>query len=120
MTTPESMTNNITVPSGIPRIQQFARSFIVPSTCVLCLDQILDVGSEYVLLDFTENGGIKYQTILFLHSYQIGYVITITMVDMKSEELIKRSHRLTNDICDWVIIEADFLFPNDNSKKTNR
>jgi len=117
MITNETIADNSPIQSGIPRIQQIARAFIIPDTRILCLDQILEVVDDYILLDFTENAGMEFHPVKFLHATQQGYTISITMVDMESKELIKRRHRISNDICDWIIIEADFLFPNPHLKK---
>jgi hypothetical protein len=88
-------------------LQKFASAFIIPIPCVLCEDKLVKVGDTYDLVDFLDNGELYVRSVKFMNAYMRGYVVVIVVLDMKAGELIKRRHRLNNDIlpCNWVLTD---------------
>ena len=99
--------------------KHLVNAFLIPSPCILIQDKIVMAGDIYDLLDFDNHGGILPHTIQFWNAYQTGFVFTIVVLDIKTGEILKRSHRL-NDLnlqCDWVLIMHDYLNPVLTSKE---
>ena len=103
---------NPTPESGVTSsLQHIENAFIIPLPCVLCDNNIAVVREVYNLLDFDNHGGIDARTVQFWYAYQYGYKVTIVVLELKTGQMLKRSHRLNNDTlpCDWVLIDFDFL-----------
>ena len=109
MSTHEPIINHFTNSGTTKVLKHLANAFQITLPCVLCLDKLVKVREIYSLLDFDDLGGILNHTVLFWYGYQTGFVVTIVVLELKTGELLKRSHRIDNDVCNWVIIEYDFL-----------
>ncbi len=92
-------------------LQHFENAYFIPAPCILCQDKIVKVRDIYDLLDFDDNGEINYRTVQFWTAYQTGFVVTIVVLEMKTGELLKRSHRLNNASlpCDWVLLNLNYF-----------
>jgi hypothetical protein len=102
------------------KFHHFAGGFLLPIPCIICDNNIVYVGDLYDLLDFLDNGGLNFRTVRFFHAYMKGNIVTIVVLDLKSGELLKRSHRLNNDTlpCDWVLVEEN-LFQSKSETQSN-
>ena len=71
----------------------------------------------YDLVDFLDNGEIVVKKVKFFDAYVIGYKVSIVILDTKTGELLKRSHRLNNASipCDWVL--TDLFYRMSKSKE---
>lgn len=87
--------------------------------CIITIDNIVDVGGKYDLVDFLENQEFVVTRVKFFQAYVTGYKVTIVVLDIKTGEIMKRSHRLDNDTlpCDWVLTDL-FTKPESNYKQT--
>jgi len=110
MTTHESISDKIeTMLSG--RFQHFDGGFRVDLPCVITDNHNLYVQDLYDLLDFLDNGGSYVRTVRFWHAYLKGYQVTVLLLDLKTGELLKRSHRINNETlpCDWLLVQDDVV-----------
>jgi hypothetical protein len=91
--------------------QHFVGGFVLPIPCILCENNIVYVQDEYDLIDFFDKGRINVRTVRFWHAYLKGYHVTLILLDLKSGELLKRSHRLNDNVlpCDWVLVKDDIF-----------
>ena len=111
MLTQEQLTSSTKVPNGF---QHTVDKFLLCFPCIITMDNIVNVGGLYDLLDFLDNREIAVTNVKFLEAYATGYRVTIVVHDTKTGEMLKRSHRLNNDTlpCDWVLTD---LFTNPES-----
>jgi hypothetical protein len=91
--------------------KHFVGGFVLPIPCILCENNIVYVQDEYDLIDFLDNYGINLRKVRFWHAYLKGNMVTIVVLDLKSGELLKRSHRLNDNVlpCDWVLVKDDIF-----------
>jgi hypothetical protein len=120
MSTQEQFSNN-SKPSTLTTntFKHIMNAYQIPAECVLCLDKLLKVSNIYSLVDFEDNGDIISRGVQFWHAYQKGFYFTVVVLELKTGDLLKRSHRL-NDFrlpCNWIIVEYDFLNPVITSKE---
>jgi hypothetical protein len=94
-------------------LNQFVGSFVIDLPCILTDYKTLFVNDIYSLIDFSDNGGIVERAVRFFDAYLSGYIITIVVLDLESGELIKRKHRLNNNVlpCNWALMDTDYLNP---------
>ena len=87
--------------------QHFVGGFVIDAPCNLCKNKTVYVHDLYDLIDFTDNGGFNVRKVRFFHAYLKGFKVTLALLDMKTGELLKRSHRLDNDelACNWVLTD---------------
>ena len=112
MNSKEQVTGNSPNTLRTNTFKHLVNAFQIPAPCILCLDKLVSVTDIYSLIDFDDHG-IYQRAVQFWHCYQTGFVFTIVVLELKTGELLKRSHRL-NDVrlpCDWVLIEYDYLNP---------
>ena len=109
MRTQEPITSSTKAPTGF---QHTADKYLMCFPCVICIDNIVYVGGLYDLLDFGDNGDIAVTKVKFLEAHTAGYRVTIVVLDIKTGEMLKRSHRINNDehVCDWVLTDL-FIKP---------
>jgi hypothetical protein len=88
-------------------LQHYESTVKIPIPCVICDDKIVEVQGIYDLVDFLDNGEIVVKKIKFWTVYQNGFTVTIVVLELKSGELLKRSHRLNNANipCNWVLTD---------------
>jgi len=91
--------------------------FYIDVKCIFTENKILNVNEVYDLLDFGDNGEIYYRKVRFWHATLKGYTLKIFVLEIKSGELLTRTHRLKtdNDVCDWVLCSEHF-FDNSDEK----
>lgn len=94
-------------------LQHYESTVKIPIPCVICDDKIVEVQGIYDLVDFLDNGEIVVKKVKFFDAYVIGYKVTIVILDTKTGELLKRSHRLNNASipCDWVLTDLFYRMP---------
>ncbi len=117
---PNKLISDFNPDSGTTKLlQHLENAFVIPAPCILSQDKIVKVRDIYDLIDFDDNGGINIHNVQFWTAYQNGFTVTIVVLELKSGELLKRSHRLNNDSipCDWALIEFDFLNRMPDSKE---
>lgn len=110
------MKPEVPVPDSNPcatGFHQFAGGFVIDLPCILTDFKTVFVNDIYSLIDFCDNGGMVERAVRFLDAYLSGYVVTIVVLDLESGELIKRKHRLNNNVlpCNWVLTYTDYLKP---------
>jgi len=112
MLTQEPITTSSKAPNGF---QHTVDKFLLSFPCIICIDNIVNVGGIYDLVDFC-NGEIVVTKVKFLDAIQKGFRVTIIVLDIKTGELLKRSHRLDNDelVCHWVL--TDLFIPKSESE----
>ena len=91
--------------------------FYVYVKCIFTENKTLNVHEVYDLLDFRDNGDIYYRKVRFWIATLKGYTLKIFVLEIKSGELLTRTHRLNtdNDVCDWVLCSEHF-FDNSDEK----
>jgi hypothetical protein len=94
-------------------LQHLENAYIIPAPCIISHDKIVEVQGIYDLVDFLDNGEIVAKKVKFFDAYVIGYKVTIVILDTKTGELLKRSHRLNNASipCDWVLTDLFYRMP---------
>jgi hypothetical protein len=120
MTTQEQLTSSTKSPNGF---QHTTDKFLLCFPCIICIDNIVDVGGLYDLCDFGDNGEINVTKVKFLEAYTNGYRVTIVVLNIRTGEILKRSHRIDNDTlpCHWVLTdlftepEAEEVLLNDSN-----
>lgn len=97
-------------------------SFYIDMPCILAVDHLVKVNDIYYLLETLNNGEINVRNVKFFHAEKKGFIITIIVLDLETGELLKRSHRIKNDMlpCSWLLIASDYLFPESEDEKTIR
>ena len=110
------MKPEVPVPDSNPcatGFHQFVGGFVIDLPCVLTDIKTVFVNDIYSLIDFCDNGGMVERAVRFFDAYLSGYVVTIVVLDLESGELIKRKHRLNNNVlpCNWVLTYTDNLNP---------
>lgn len=100
-------------------LQSFKSAFVVPIgfKCIICKDNIVKVADLYDLIDFGDRGKIYPKKVRFLNMYLKGYTLTIVLLDLKAGEMLTRSHRIDNDICNWVLMDVDVFNPKTDKKE---
>lgn len=118
MTTKDQITSRKKEPKGF---QHTIDKFLLCFPCIITNDNIVDVGGLYDLLDFGDNGEIVFATVKFLEAYKTGNKVTIVGLDIKTGDLLKRSHCYNNDAlaCNWVLTDLFTKPENNNESKRN-
>jgi hypothetical protein len=82
-------------------------------------NKILNVQQVYDLLDFRDNGDIYTRKVRFWHATMKGYTLKIFVLEIKTGELLNRTHRMNSDyeICDWVICGEHFFDRKNSDEK---
>jgi hypothetical protein len=95
------------------KFHHFVGGYVLGLPCIITDNSTVFVHDDYLLFDFSDNGGITERKVRFFEAYLRGYVATIVVLDLKSGELLKRRHRLNNDDmpCDWVLTDTDIFEP---------
>jgi len=85
--------------------------FYRKSECIITKNNIINVQQTYDLLDFLDNYEIYKRKVRFWHATLKGFTLKLFVLDIKTGELLHRSHRMNTDyeICDWVIMDTDVL-----------
>lgn len=98
-------------------LQSFKSAYVIPSSlkCFISSEEIARVGKVFDLVDFSNDGGIKYRRISFLRAYLNGYTLIFVLLDIKARKILNRSQRIDNDVCDFVIMDTDVFEPKHNS-----
>ena len=108
-------TNSDTIVSTT--FHRFKGGVVINIPCNLCdnNNHTLFTNDIYTLLDFGDNGSIVEHAVKFFDAYLEGYVVTIVVLNLKTGELMKRKHRISNDNlpCNWLIMDTDYLDPKD-------
>lgn len=117
MTPQEPITASKEAPTGF---QHTVDKFLLRFPCIICIDNIVDVGGIYDLVDFHDEK-IDVTKVKFFDTYVSGYRVTIVLINIKTGEIIKRSHRLNNDSlpCDWVLTDL-FTKPEYNKESKSQ
>ncbi|MBN1182363.1 MAG: hypothetical protein JXB49_08765 [Bacteroidales bacterium] len=89
---------------------QFITAYIIHDPCVITDNQILKVNGKYDLVDFLEDTKIHWVEVRFVNATKISNTLTITVMHLKTKEIIQRSKQIDKDVCDWVITN---IFPPD-------
>lgn len=97
--------------------KRLIRAYIVNAPCVITNGNILEVKSIYDLVDFLDNLEVELIRILFLDCRQEGDKLIITALDLKSKQLIRRSHNINGSVCNWAV--TDLFPPSDEEVKVN-
>jgi hypothetical protein len=94
---------------------KFSSGVLINIPCNLSDNHTLFVNDIYTLLDFGDNGSITEHAVKFFDAYLEGYVVTIVVLDLKTGEILKRKHRISNEDlpCNWLIMDTDYLDPKD-------
>jgi hypothetical protein len=116
----------------IPRVfQTIARGFIITAPCIICQHQLVIVANEYSLLEFYNNGEIKFRTVTFVNVLQEGLKLKIFVLDMKEKKLLQCTHYINESTCNWVLTdlfqskqqllndEHDLVLDNNADKKSD-
>jgi len=101
-------------------LQSFKSAFIIPNSykCIICRDNILNVGEKYDLINFLDKGEINVKRVTFLNAYLRSDRLTIVALDLKKGKLITRNNRIDIELpCDWVLIDTDVFEPKLYSEK---
>lgn len=96
------------------QFHQFAGGFVLSGLpCIITDSKTVYFNDIYLLIDFGDNGGITEHAVRFFDASLRGYVVTIVLLDLKSGELIKCSHRINIDAlpCNWVLTDTDIFEP---------
>ena len=110
MTTHESISDKIENLLAC-KFQHFDGGFRIDLPCVITDNHTLYVQDLYDLVDFLDNGGFYIRTVRFCNAYLKGYQVTLVLLDLKTGELLKRSHRINNETipCNWVLTQDDVV-----------
>ena len=94
---------------------RFNDGVLINIPCNLCDNHTLFVNDIYTLLDFGDNGSITEHAVKFFDAFLEGYLVIVVILDLKSGEILKRKHRISNDNlpCNWLIMDTDYLDPKD-------
>ena len=119
MTTKNQITSRKKEPKGF---QHTIDEFLLCFPCIITNDNTVVVGGLYDILDFGDNGEIAFATVKFLEAYKTGNKVTIVGTDIKTGDLLKRSHCYNNDglACNWVLTDLFTNPENNNESKSNR
>ncbi|MCB8999327.1 MAG: hypothetical protein H6540_04565 [Bacteroidales bacterium] len=82
---------------------QFITAYIIQDPCVITDNQILKVDGKYDLVDFLEDGEIHWVEVRFVNANKKDNNLSITVIHLKTKEIIQRSKQIDKDVCDWVI-----------------
>ena len=82
---------------------QFITAYIIQDPCVITDNQILKVNGKYDLVDFLEDGKIHWVEVRFVNANKHGNTLTITVMHLKTKEIMQRNKQIDKDVCDWVI-----------------
>ena len=115
MTTQEPITSNRKSPNGFQHKRNLS---LVCFPCIITIGNIANVGGLYDLIEFQSNFDVLVTKVKFLDSYVTGYRVTIVVLDIKTGEILKRSHRLNNNDlpCDWVLTDLFKSKPEPNTE----
>ena len=104
----ESISDNIETLLAC-KFKHFDGGFLIDLPCIITDNHTLLAQDLYDLVDFLDNGGFYIRTVRFCNAYIKGYQVTLVLLDLKSGELLKRSHRINNETipCDWVLTQDD-------------
>ena len=104
MTTQQQLTPSKETSNGF---QSTVDKFLLCCPYIITIDNIVDIGGLYDLVDFGENGEIVVTIVKFFYAYVTGYRVTIVVLNIKTGEIMKRSHRIDNDdlVCHWVLTD---------------
>lgn len=92
-------------------------SYFVYSPCIFTDNKKLVLQQVYEVIDFLDGGDIKQTFIKLLWVNKRGFRFQLIGVDIRSGEIVMRSHRLNTDIpCSFVIAEL-LAFDEDLEKK---
>lgn len=104
-----SKTTDINDPAlGFQRLKGF---YILDYDCVLTRHQVVDVLGQYLLVDFEDDGLIKYRTVSFWHASLKDEYLKIVVYDISNKVIISRLHNIsdTDAHCNWVLMDTDIL-----------
>lgn len=87
---------------------QFITVYIIHDPCVITDNQILKVNGKYDLVDFLDNAGIEWVEVKLINVNKKDNTLQMSLLDLKTKQVIQRSKQIDNNICDWVITN---LFP---------
>jgi hypothetical protein len=97
---------NATPDVCVPKVfQTIARGFIITAPCIICQHQLVIVADEYDLLQFHNNGDIKYRTVTFVNVLQEGLELKIIVLDKKKKMLLQCTHNINEGACNWVLTD---------------
>lgn len=99
--------------------QHTVDKYLLSFPCIICINNIVNVGCIYDLVDFLDYGEIVVTRVKFFDAYVTGYRVTIVVLNIKTGELLKRSHRIDNDelACNFVLTD---LFTKPESNKESK
>ena len=103
MAVPDNKTSN----EVLNQSQHTVDKYLLCFPCIITIGNIVNVGGLFDLVDFGDNGEIVVTRVKFFDVHQRGFRVTIVILDIKTGEILKRSHRLDNDTlpCDWVLTD---------------
>lgn len=88
------MTNRVPIPDNktsngvLNQFQHTVYKFLLCLPCIICIDNIVNIGGLYDLVDFS-NGEVFVTKVKFFDAYVTGHDVTIAIIDAKTGELLK-------------------------------
>jgi hypothetical protein len=86
-------------------------SFFVNLTCVWADNHVISSGKSYALFDYPAGNGIHGTPVKLLGVLMNDHVIYMTILDMLTGEVLKRSHCMNNaeSNCTWLLLDLDYF-----------
>lgn len=91
---------------------EFIKAYVIIDPCIITKNQLMKGMTTYNLVDFLDDGLINSVTVKFLNANQTGNTLKISLLNMKTKQVIQRTKHIDNDICHWVITDL-FTNPED-------
>ncbi|MFO7827861.1 MAG: hypothetical protein R6V23_04520 [Bacteroidales bacterium] len=103
--------NNLSIKPAL-ELQSFKSAYVILKSCecFISSEEIARTGKIYDLADFLKDGSINFRKVRFLRAYLTyvngGYTLIFVLLHIKARKIIKRSQRIDNDVCDFVIMDT--------------
>ncbi len=106
MISKESVNQNTSTTSIKDLFQRDGNDYFVYSPCIFTDNKKLTINEIYEIHDFLDGGGLKLTFIKLLWVNKRGFRFQIIGIDIRTGEVVMRSHRLNTDIpCNFIIAE---------------
>ena len=88
--------------------------FIIDADCIMTDNQVVNIRSTYMLVEFLNGGDIRYRDVEFWHAVMKDGWLKIIVYDIENEAIVTRIHDMNGlrHSCDWFLISED-VFENE-------